>query len=199
MDGVFMGKCCKNLVVCLLLVCFVWMGTVLADRQKLREELIRIHVVAASDSPRDQQRKLQVRDAVMESIQNDLKNISDAESARTYLREKLPYIQSVAGQTLEALGCREPVTVSFGKERFERKKGPVVALPAGVYECLRIVIGPGQGTNWWSVLFSETVYAEEPEKHAVSVFSSPILPEETEIRFYCLDMLGRLENIFFRG
>ena len=48
-------------------------------------------------------------------------------------------------------------------------------------------------------MFPETVYAEEPEKHAVSVFSSPILPEETEVRFYCLDVLGQLENIFFGG
>lgn len=194
-----MGKCCKNLAICLLLACFVWAGTLLADRQKLREELIRIHVVANSDTPRDQQLKLRVRDAVMNSMRSDLKSITDAEMARAYLREKLPCIQSVAGQTLKALGCDDPVTVTLGKDAFTRRYAEGFSLPAGIYESLRIVIGAGQGENWWTVLFPETVYADGPEKHAVSVFSSPILPEETEVRFYCLDVLGRLENIFFGG
>lgn len=197
-----MKKCILNIAFCGILICFVWIGTLIADRQRLRDELIRIHVVANSDSPRDQQLKLQVRDAVMESIQNDLKDISDIKTASDYLKEKLPAIQDVAAKTLELFGSRETVAVTLGKECFEKTDGSTLSLPAGIYESLRIVIGSGQGENWWSVLFPEVVSSEVDEMNVLSVFSSPSfyeLAEAPELRFYCLDVLGRLENIFYKG
>ena len=67
MDGVFMKKCIRRIGICFLLAALVWSGTVIADRQRLRQELVRLHVVANSDSEADQAVKLRVKDAVVES------------------------------------------------------------------------------------------------------------------------------------
>ena len=83
MDGVFMKKLLKIIGVCLLLAAFVWTGTVLADRRRLSKDLIRLHVVAASDSKEDQTVKLLVRDAVIASLQdvvNDCEDMDEAEA-----------------------------------------------------------------------------------------------------------------------
>ena len=70
-----MKKLLKRIGICLVLAASVWCGSLLADRQRLNDELIRFHVVANSDSEEDQSIKLQVRDAVLNSLQNDLNKI----------------------------------------------------------------------------------------------------------------------------
>ena len=203
MDGVFMRRMCSCVLTCLTLAAFVWFGTVLADRQMLRQEWIRIHVVAHSDSPEDQRLKLSVRDAVVDSLRSELGRISDPEAARQYLDQKLPYIQELASRTLTALGCDAAVTVSLQQEAMERTSNSLLSLPAGVYESLRIIIGDGQGANWWSVLFPEAVpamAAGDTAENAAPAFSQPSEGTgEVVIRFYVLDLLGKLENIFFSG
>ena len=77
-----MKKLMKRVGLCLILVTLVWCGTLLADRQRLNEELIRLHVVANSDSREDQDIKLQVRDAVVNSLRQELANVTDVEQAK---------------------------------------------------------------------------------------------------------------------
>ena len=88
-----MKKLLKRIGICLVLAASVWCGSLLADRQRLNDELIRFHVVANSDSEEDQSIKLQVRDAVLNSLQSDLNKIADVNEARAYLQAKLPQIQ----------------------------------------------------------------------------------------------------------
>ena len=196
----FMRKFCVRILICLVLVGFVWFGTVLADRQKLREELIRIHVVANSNTPEDQSIKLTVRDAVVDSLRQDLQNISDVNLARDYLRDKLPCIQRVANRTLQSLGCDETVTVSLKQEAFENTCNALFSLPAGIYESLRITIGSGQGENWWSILFPEALLSGSSAQGILPVFSESIEKgQNIEIRFWLLDVLGKIENIFIAG
>jgi len=194
--------------ICLLLAVFFWCGTLISDRQRLREELIRLHVVAASDSPEDQARKLEVRDAVTKSLQSDLQNIKDAEQAKQYLQAKLPYIQEVARNTLRSLGCEDGVSVSLCREAFDTRVYDTFTLPAGVYEALRIVIGEGQGKNWWCVVFPglcipaasegfETVAAGAGFPEALNQSLSG--ESNWDLRFGILDAMGKLETILFAG
>lgn len=198
-----MRKTCRCLFLCMALVFFAWFGTVLADRQKLREDLIRIHVVANSDSPEDQAIKLSVRDAVISSLQEELKNVSDPEMARIYLQENLPRIQAYANQTLAALGCSDTVTATLQEEDFERSENAVFSLPAGVYESLRLTIGAGEGRNWWTVIFPDAVFSNDKDSAVISVFSASTekveQTDDLKIRFWFLDVLGKLENNLFQG
>ena len=79
-----MRKLAKIMGTCMLLAALAWFGTVLADRQSLNENVIRLHVVAASDSEEDQQIKLQVRDALIETLQPGMDGLADADAAKEY-------------------------------------------------------------------------------------------------------------------
>ena len=161
-----MKKLLKRIGICLVLAASVWCGSLLADRQRLNDELIRFHVVANSDSEEDQSIKLQVRDAVLNSLQNDLNKIADVNEARAYLQAKLPQIQAVANSVLEATGCDCEAVVTLCKEAFDTRYYDTFTLPAGIYEALRITIGEGEGHNWWCVAFPSLCLSATSEEFA---------------------------------
>ena len=102
-----MKKMVKCVFACALLAAFVWCGTVIADRQRLNEELIRLHVVANSDRVEDQELKLLVRDAIITSLRQALADVRDTEQAKEYLQENLPKLQELANKTLDAAGSAQ--------------------------------------------------------------------------------------------
>ena len=102
-----MRKLLKRTVSCFLIAGMFWCGTVFADKQTLHDELIRLHVVGASDSEADQQLKLMVKDAVVDSLQTAMAGISDAQAARDYLAENLQKIQEFVNQFLAQSGSED--------------------------------------------------------------------------------------------
>ena len=196
-----MKKLLKPVFICFLLVCLVYTIALVLDRQKLRNELIRLHVVAASDSEEDQAIKLQVRDAVLESLQAGLAEATDIEAAKVYIESQLPRLESVANRVLAAAGCGDVATVSLQVEEFAARVYDTFSLPAGLYDSLRITIGEGEGRNWWCVTFPTLCLPATTEGfEAVAAgagFSEELtgsLMGEYEVRFYLLDLLGQLEN-----
>ena len=203
-----MGKFLRRIVFCLVIAAVVWAGMLLADRQTLKDSLIRFHVVAASDSEEDQSVKLKVRDAVLESLQRELENLSDLEQAKAYLQENLPKIENVANRVLEEAGFSDRATVSLCLEEFGTRVYDTFTLPAGIYESLRIVIGEGQGHNWWCVVFPGFCLPAAGEDFSdvacgaglTETLASTLAGKDGyEIRFFLLDALGELENLLHRG
>ena len=183
-----------------------WCSGVIRDRADLGDKLIRLHVVANSDSETDQAVKLQVRDAVMAFLSNA--DLQDPQSAKAYLQENLPSIQQIANQTLKDAGQMATAAVTLCKESFDVRHYDNFSLPAGVYEALRITIGEGEGRNWWCVVFPALCYSavgETFEDVAVGAgFSQELTSslegkDPIEIRFFLLDWLGKLENMLFDG
>ena len=207
MDGVFMRKIIKRIFVCLLLATLVWTLTLLSDRSKLNKELIRLHIVANSDSKEDQDIKLQVRDAVISSIQEDLAGVSDMDTARAYLQENLPKIREITIKTLKQAGVDSSCVVTLCREVFDTRHYDTFSLPAGVYESLRIIIGEGAGKNWWCVSFpalcvpgSKSGFQDAAVCAGFSeTLSQTLSGEDYELRFFFLDVLGKVENILFEG
>ena len=198
----------KRVGICLILAALVWCGTLLSDRQKLNEDLIRLHVVANSDSQADQEIKLRVRDAVVSSLQSDLAKVADVEEAKAYLRLNLAKIQQIANDVLEKAGFDGEAVVTLCREAFDTRYYDTFTLPAGIYESLRITIGEGSGHNWWCVVFPTLCLPATTEGFADTAagagFSDSLtgaLTGETEyqVRFFLLDALGKLEAQFFRG
>ena len=185
-----MRKIGKRLLVCLCAAALVFGVRLLAQRQQLRQELIRFHVVANSDAPQDQAVKLQVRDAVLESIRGDLENVADVEQAKAYLQENLPKIQLIANRTLKAAGFDETAEVSLCREAFDTRIYDTFALPAGVYEALRITIGEGRGHNWWCVAFPALCLPATTDAFADAAVENDRTPEETVKR-----IIAALEEI----
>lgn len=196
------------MVFCLLAAGLVWFGSVLRDRRSLNEDLIRLHVVAASDSEADQAVKLRVRDAVTACLQSAMADIADAREAMACLRERLPQLEETANRVLESCGVRDRARVSLEKEAFDTRVYDTFTLPAGVYESLRITIGEGEGKNWWCVVFptlcvpatAEGFEDAAEEAGMDEALACALTGEEGyEVRFFLLDVLGRLENLFCRG
>ena len=200
-----MKKLLKRVLICFLLVCLTYTWALAADRAKLRSELIRLHVVAASDSDEDQAIKLRVRDAVLESLQEGLRDVTDVEAAKAYIQSQLPRLEQAANEVLAAAGCGDVATVRLQAEEFAARVYDTFTLPAGVYDALRITIGEGEGRNWWCVAFpSLCLGASTEEFEAIAAgagFSDGLtgtLTGEYEVRFYLLDLLGQLENFLRR-
>ena len=200
-----MKKLLKRIFICFLAVCLVYLGALVADREKLRSELVRLHVVAASDSGEDQAVKLRVRDAVLDSLQEAMADVTDAAQAKAYIEAHLPQIEKVANAALAAAGCGDTAAVSLQVEEFTARVYDTFSLPAGLYDALRITIGKGEGQNWWCVVFPSLCVPETAgEFGAVAAgagFSDGLtdtLTGEYQVRFLLLDLLGQVENFFHR-
>ena len=200
-----MGKTTKWLAVLLCLVLCASAAGLLRDKNTLSREVIRLHVVANSDSDYDQAVKLQVRDAVTDYLRSSMADIRDAPQAKDIVRERLPRLSQVTNDTLSALGIDAAAKVTFCREEFPVRYYDSFTLPAGVYDSLRITIGEGEGRNWWCVVFPTMCFAAtSQELDAVAAgagFSDTLtgtLTGEYEVRFFFLEALGRLENMFHR-
>ena len=201
-----MKKQIRAFLLCFLAAACFWTGSLIVDRQKLRDQIIRLHVVAVSDSQEDQTVKLQVKDAVVEYLHSAMADVSHIDQAKTYVRDNLPQLQAIANETLVSLGQEPSAVATFCKESFGKRIYDTFTLPSGVYDSLRITIGEGAGKNWWCVVFPTLcVSATTEELEAVAAgagFSDSLTGALSqgagyEVRFFFLDMLGKLENLLW--
>ena len=206
MDGVFMKKLIKLILFGVLICSLLGFGDLLKDKNLLQDNLIRLHVVANSDSDQDQQIKLQVKDAVVNYLQPIMENFTTKESAMAYVKENLASLQEVANRALDTLGISDRATVTFQPESFLTRVYETFSLPAGVYDALRIEIGDGEGENWWCVVFPSLCLPVTGDGFADTAVASGFSETLTNtlstqggyrLRFFFLDCLGRLENLFF--
>ena len=187
--------------VALTVVC-IWLWGIVTDSGDLRENLLRLHVVGASNSQEDQAVKLQVRDAVLGSLEEGLRDMTDPQEAWDYVSRMLPQVEAAANRALAAAGFSETVQVSLTEEAFPTREYDTFSLPAGVYKALRVVIGEGEGKNWWCVVFPQLCGAEgEFVETASTAGLDPELAKslegEYELRFWVLEKLGELKNRIF--
>ncbi len=203
-----MKKIAKLLMIIVLILGLFWCGTVIADRKTLSEDLIRLHVVGASDTQEDQQIKLQVRDALIEYLQQHMPDAEDVEAAKEALKGMLSQLEETANAVLSTAGMTDRAKVTLTSEAFPTRHYDTFSLPAGIYESLRVTIGEGQGKNWWCVVFPSLCMPATTEGFADTAagagFSDSLsgaLQGQSgyEIRFFLLDCMGWLQNLFSRG
>ncbi len=116
-------------------------------------KVIRLHVIAASDSERDQALKLTVRDAILDYVSSLSDGCETKEQAEQRISEALDEIREKAEAALREQGCHDSVSVSVGKEDYPTREYDNMRFPAGEYTSLRVMIGNAEGQNWWCVLF----------------------------------------------
>ena len=136
-----------------ILISFAW-GT-WADRtqQQLSDKVLRLHVLANSDSEEDQALKRKVRDSVLETASAILADCPDRETAEQRLSAALPEIEDAARARIAAEGGKQTVTAELRPTVFPTREYEDFTLPAGEYLALRVVLGEGEGHNWWCVVF----------------------------------------------
>lgn len=130
------------------------LGLWLSNQQsRLADKVIRLHIIANSDSAEDQALKLQVRDRILQEAENLLVTDGGLEQARASVEDHLSKLATAAEETIQAAGYDYPVQASLEETWFPTKQYTDFAFPAGNYTALRIVIGEGGGQNWWCVVF----------------------------------------------
>lgn len=194
-----MGTYAKNLraweIAALLALCTALCAAVWArSRQsELSTQVLRLHVVAVSDAPEEQALKLRVRDAVLACLEPELQGAQDAAQARGIVSA---HLQDVADAAHAAAEGRQ-VSVSLGWERYPTRHYEGFALPAGEYDSLRVVLGEGEGHNWWCVVFPPLCLTAADAEKAQAVMAPEdyalICEEEGyQLRFRVLELWGEL-------
>lgn len=118
---------------------------------ELRGSVLRLHILANSDSAKDQRLKLIVRDRLLESnIFSGAENLSEAEDIAS---KNLRSIELAAEKVLRRYGCRDKVTAELEDISFDERVYGELTMPSGEYRALRIKIGKAQGHNWWCVMY----------------------------------------------
>mgnify|MGYP004457024721 FL=1 len=136
-----------------LCAAMLWGAWSMQRQDALAQKMIRLHVIANSDSDADQALKLEVRDKVLDFTTTVLQRSADMEDAQVRLRAELTRIEDIAQREIAAQGYDYPVTAQLASAEFPLKEYDGFSLPAGEYMALRLVIGEGEGRNWWCVVY----------------------------------------------
>lgn len=122
---------------------------------EIENGVLRLHILANSDSAKDQELKLAVRDSILENSENIFESASNKEDALKNAKENLPKIINTARKTIKENGYNYSVSGEVEKCYFNTRVYDNFTLPAGYYDAVRIKIGSAKGKNWWCVLFPE--------------------------------------------
>ena len=172
---------------------------------ELYDNIIRLHVLANSDSDADQSEKLMVRDGILDTVSNVLDGVCDRDLAETVIRENLALIEAAANDVLAGFGSVHTATVTLTKEAYPTREYEDFTLPAGTYTSLRVLIGEAEGANWWCVLYPKLCVSAERSATVVDeteLVEAGLTPSQVRIitgntpdvviKFRFLEFLGRL-------
>ena len=137
-------------------LCFTLVIQALAlekDVDEVKDSLLRLHIIANSDSEEDQALKIKVRDRLLSEGKLYLGGANDKDGAMLLAKENLGALKSAAEDELKSNGCDLPVTAEVTRSEFSTRIYDGITLPAGEYDALRVTIGRGEGKNWWCVMF----------------------------------------------
>ena len=143
---------CVGFVLTVLLS-FTGFAALTSECEQISDQVLRLHILANSDSEADQALKLAVRDRILEEGQTLFRDAHKKEDAIAQATECLPQLRQAALDEIKARGFDYDVQVSLGKVFFNTRHYEAITLPAGHYDALQIRIGKAQGKNWWCVLF----------------------------------------------
>ena len=151
------------------------------SERALASRVLRLHVIANSDTEEDQALKLSVRDAVLERASPWLEGAAGQAEAEAALLPHLDELARTAADALAARGCGDPVTVAIEDAWFPTKVYDGFSLPAGRYRALRVVIGEGAGRNWWCVVFPPLCLGSVTEEAAETALESGLSEDQASL------------------
>ena len=162
---------------------------VIYDYDKIKDEIIRFHVIANSDSEKDQKLKLEIRDEVIKYLEPKLAQSKSINQSRKIIKENDKKVKEIAKNVVKDKGYNYKIDSQLSKENFPEKVYGNITLPQGEYEAYRILIGDSVGQNWWCVIFPPLCFVDvtkgevaynETEKRMNEVLDSEELDNNKE-------------------
>ena len=177
-----------------------------ATQVRLASQVIRLHVLANSDSEEDQALKLEVRDRVLETTSALLAGETEPQAAAVLLDQHLDDIAQTAAQEISAQGHDDRVEVRLEQTWCPTRQYQGISLPAGNYLALRVLIGAAEGHNWWCVVFPNLCLPAVSERALEASTLTPgqislLQEEETSyvFRFKALELWQSLKHRLMEG
>ena len=177
-----------------------------ATQVRLASQVIRLHILANSDSEEDQALKLEVRDRVLETTSALLAGETEPQAAAVLLDQHLDDIAQTAAQEISAQGHDDRVEVRLEQTWFPTRQYQGISLPAGNYLALRVLIGAAEGHNWWCVVFPNLCLPAVSERALEASTLTPgqislLQEEETSyvFRFKTLEFWQSLKHRLMEG
>lgn len=127
---------------------------------RINDKVLRLHIIANSDSAADQALKQAVRDRIISEISDDFKSAHSLTETKDIAAHKLNEIETAAADEIRMRGKSYPVKAELGSFAFPLKAYGNMVFPPGEYSALRVVIGDGRGANWWCVLFPPLCFVD---------------------------------------
>lgn len=156
----------------------------LATGPSMVDSLLRLHVIANSDTFEDQALKLKVRDVILDEASQILEGVTSKEEAGRLIREQLDHLSAASVEAVRAEGYEYEVSICVGRFAFPDRAYGVLEVPAGDYDAVRVTIGAGRGSNWWCVIFPPLCFIDmsgpDPAAERQQVPSLLTLSKETE-------------------
>lgn len=196
----------KSICLALILSVLLSFTGLSAECEDIRGSVLRLHVLANSDSESDQTLKLAVRDRILADSAGMLDGVETREEAEERVAARLEQIRAAAEDELRSRGSEDSVSVELTNMYFTTRQYDSAELPAGYYDALRVTIGSGQGHNWWCVLFPALCL---PAAEAPSSLEDVLSPPETqlvegesggyEIKFRCVEVFEQIRDWLRQG
>lgn len=165
--------------VAVALLSGVWLDR---EQTALSNQVIRLHVIANSDSQADQALKLQVRDRILDEAADLFAGGQGIDAAAQSITQALPALAEAGAEVVEAAGYSYSVSASLEEDVwFPTKEYTDFALPQGSYTALRVVIGEGDGQNWWCVVFPPLCLGSVTESVETTAAMDSLSPENVAL------------------
>ena len=170
------------------------------DCKELREDILRLHILANSDSEEDQQVKLKVRDALLNCGNELFSGETDIYNVKEILSAQDNELTKVADKVLLENGFTYKSEIYLTNEYFTTRTYDSYTLPAGNYLALKVVLGEGEGHNWWCVMFPPLCIPAATGKNDIDIYfdaenQSVITADpEYEIRFKLIELFEKIRN-----
>lgn len=182
----------------------IFLSTYNLDRScdGIREGVLRLHVVAASDSQEDQQIKLELRDELLKKGAEIFSGSSTKKDAEIKISSSIKLLEETAKAFLQSKAYPDDVSVSLCKSFFPTRRYEGFTLPAGNYDALKVVVGNGEGKNWWCIMFPALCLpaAERNETAFDGILTENqqdiITDEKYEVRLWLVEKWQEIKNIY---
>lgn len=164
----------RLIIVLLLLILLIFISAisyVSAVSNNIANGVFRLHVIANSDSPEDQNLKYIVRDELIKYMNTLAKDCTSKQEVIEIAQNNISNFENIAKKTIQDNGFNYNVTVEIGNFDFPTKTYGDITLPAGTYDSLKIKIGKSEGQNWWCVMFPPLCFVD---------VTTGIVPEESK-------------------
>lgn len=170
--------------------------------QTVRDESLRLHILAQSDSSEDQTVKLLVRDALLTAGADIFEGSENAQEAAKKVIDNKEKLQNIADRTLEENGFSYKSEIVIEEEFFETRQYDDIKLPAGKYLSCKVLLGEGEGKNWWCIMFPPLCLPAVTEKNDEKIYSvygengGNLIKEKSgyKIKFKIVELIEELIN-----